>query len=899
MAEEKKPTNTSWSSNNSSNDPVFEDIFEHIDIDSIIIDPTTESMPNKISSSIEAKDTENKTIATTTPENKGKETNKRDKTKEKDTDKTKEKDTDKTKEKDTDKTKEKPQQKAKPKKVNKQEPTKQSTKAKKSTPTTSSETRNIKAKRASRQEVNNLNIDDISAYIASTKAQQEKQKTVLEAKDGTLLTDIPNLYAIVPHVKWDHKIVFFKDQAPEWLLDDPKQRTAGWTYIKKWITIYSVHADFKEHPTLKSKDGQPLDIWLIEKEDDLTNQLQAIQEGKWWGTNFKEPLILWKKQDSTTQIENKKEQDKTAESLAKKEESMSVKDAPENKDQNTKAAQWSQVKPKLAKQEDSWSKNTEQETPKKSTNEKKPREIELENKKSDENKKPRELKVDDKKNNDVKKPWKEENEIEIKVDKATAIKKPREDVETIKLAETKEKNVKTDKKDTSNSNKVTTEEFIIPESDEYKKQHPSKPTEQEKEKTQTTQLEEKKKQEPVPTEKKLPPNTQANIPDSAKNEKKHTPKQTQEKKSDIQQPFSNALETMREHDTFHETPPPATIQLDDLIVQDTPQPKERKTEQVANNQQEASTKQIPTSSPKKKSPEPISKKKETPLQKTPKSFDLDGMLSSPKKQETEAKESIKHEAKVEKETTPEKPLPEAKEVHPIYKEVNVSDILWEEIEEKNKHSPNEAKISNDLHTQAYDDDEDYDEDDYGEDDEHPHLWSKLAILLKIFLFLGILWWLIRFISIIFFSGSSESSTPEQVEPEEQVEEQNSNVPKVIPETPPVPNIEEDEIEEEEENEINQPEEIEEIEEIEDLETNFTLPELEAKLEAQLLESQRLLKDANFINDKRAIMFSSTARTRATSLLAEIESDPSMTANEVQDAAEKIDFYIQEASKILQ
>jgi hypothetical protein len=75
--------------------------------------------------------------------------------------------------------------------------------------------------------------------------------------------------------------------------------------------------------------------------------------------------------------------------------------------------------------------------------------------------------------------------------------------------------------------------------------------------------------------------------------------------------------------------------------------------------------------------------------------------------------------------------------------------------------------------------------------------------------------------------------------------------------------------------------------------------LEAKLEAQLLESQRLLKDANFINNKKAIMFSSTAKTRATSLLAEIESDPSMTATEVQDAAEKIDFYIQEATKILQ
>jgi hypothetical protein len=39
-----------------------------------------------------------------------------------------------------------------------------------------------------------------------------------------------------------------------------------------------VHADFKEHPTLKSKDGQALDVWLINNEEDLINQLQAIQE---------------------------------------------------------------------------------------------------------------------------------------------------------------------------------------------------------------------------------------------------------------------------------------------------------------------------------------------------------------------------------------------------------------------------------------------------------------------------------------------------------------------------------------------------------------------------------------------------------------------------------------------
>jgi hypothetical protein len=47
------------------------------------------------------------------------------------------------------------------------------------------------------------------------------------------------------------------------------------------------------------------------------------------------------------------------------------------------------------------------------------------------------------------------------------------------------------------------------------------------------------------------------------------------------------------------------------------------------------------------------------------------------------------------------------------------------------------------------------------------------------------------------------------------------------------------------------------------------------------------------------MFSSTAKTRAISLLAEIESDSSTTATEVQDAVEKIDFYLQQATMILQ
>ncbi len=78
-----------------------------------------------------------------------------------------------------------------------------------------------------------LDIDDISAYIASTKAQQEEKEAVLTTKDGVDLRTLPNIYAVVPHVKGDHKLVYFHTQAPEGLKDDPKGRVAGSSYMKK------------------------------------------------------------------------------------------------------------------------------------------------------------------------------------------------------------------------------------------------------------------------------------------------------------------------------------------------------------------------------------------------------------------------------------------------------------------------------------------------------------------------------------------------------------------------------------------------------------------------------------------------------------------------------------------
>jgi hypothetical protein len=124
--------------------------------------------------------------------------------------------------------------------------------------------------------------------------------------------------------------------------------------------------------------------------------------------------------------------------------------------------------------------------------------------------------------------------------------------------------------------------------------------------------------------------------------------------------------------------------------------------------------------------------------------------------------------------------------------------------------------------------------------------------------------------------------------DEQVDEENQ-VPEVITEdealsgkpiTPP------------------EPEPIEPDIKTEPTDESFTLPELSAKLEAQQREAQRLVKDAKFIGDKKAIMFATTAAIKANSLLSDIEDDVGVTASEIQEGAEKIDFYLQEANNLL-
>lgn len=150
-------------------------------------------------------------------------------------------------------------------------------------------------------------IDDIHAYIARKKATTHKHEKTHEpisflSPDGTDLLSLPNLYALVPHSKGDHKLVYTTATAPEGLLDDPKKRTPGEMYVKNGRDIYKVVLTMKEHPTLHDNHGEAYDVWIIDTPQQLTEQLAAIKQWMWWGENFGEPILL-PEQPQTTPIE--------------------------------------------------------------------------------------------------------------------------------------------------------------------------------------------------------------------------------------------------------------------------------------------------------------------------------------------------------------------------------------------------------------------------------------------------------------------------------------------------------------------------------------------------------------------------------------------------------------------
>jgi len=106
------------------------------------------------------------------------------------------------------------------------------------------------------------------------------------------IRELKNLYAIAPHIKGNHKLVRTKSSAPDDLREDDKWRTKWSEYIKNGSKIYDVYLDFKRHATLKNKEGDRFDVWLIDDTIDLDNQLNAIKAWMWWGKNFWQPLII-------------------------------------------------------------------------------------------------------------------------------------------------------------------------------------------------------------------------------------------------------------------------------------------------------------------------------------------------------------------------------------------------------------------------------------------------------------------------------------------------------------------------------------------------------------------------------------------------------------------------------
>ena len=80
---------------------------------------------------------------------------------------------------------------------------------------------------------------------------------------------------------------------------------------------------------------------------------------------------------------------------------------------------------------------------------------------------------------------------------------------------------------------------------------------------------------------------------------------------------------------------------------------------------------------------------------------------------------------------------------------------------------------------------------------------------------------------------------------------------------------------------------------------LTLSELKTKLEAQQADARKALNVAKLIDNKAAIKFSLAANLKAGNVLDRIETDPTITADDVASEVEKIDRYLEEANKLVE
>jgi len=688
-----------------------------------------------------------------------------------------------------------------------------------------------KTKSSSKDTETHLDIEDISSYIQKTKDEQKIQDTTPRAQDGTDLTTLPDLYAVVPHNKGDHKLVYLRKDMPSTLLDDEKWRTKGSIYKKKGMKIYDVHADFKEHPLLKSKNGEMLDVWVVDSPDDLTLQLQAIQQGKWGGINFKAPLIL--KPD----LEKWTKKKWTVESLD----------------------------PLVDSQDDKVKKDIESSSPDAEQTNTKPRDVTTENTEETEDMKPREN--TETKNWDLptntpdieeKKPWEttEEKWVVDPLDEKHAPKetntKPRETTKEEWVIESQETQENTP--DTLNLDDITLS------SDETKNTEESdtKPWDMVMENTETGINEKVTGKETTNKNTETETNTHDldNIviaPDLPTDEHKEETPSANNLPSENKPIDENTTDLDNENETLpwqwfrnpngenaldSETPT-ENMNLDNII-----------SEPVKQNEDSVNTPDTENTF----SPEETNTVSETT-------------------QDTTTKDVVS-------DTTPE---------HPIYQE-SATNNTPDEFQD-NEHSNDE------FHDEFDDNDDDEDDEERGTAlKEKIKLIAKIVGALVILILFFLLW------KIMFSTGDAEKKEDNtQIKESIEIEDQapSSNIPhddtvsgvagklwlptdtKINTDTKKEKELDEDI------SNITTPTEI-----------SFTIPELIKKLEAQQKEAQRLLKKAKFIEDKTAIKFTMTAIVKTTSILNEIDTNPNITANEVQKKATKIDLYIQAATKIL-
>lgn len=211
------------------------------------------------------------------------------------------------------------------------------------------QTETKKTKKSKRNTTSSLSgIDDITSYIQQRKNKSETMNPeLLTARDGIDLRSQEGVYAVVPHRKNDHKLVYMRKDAPKDLIVDPKGRRKWSEYKKNGMKIYDVHLDYAEHPALKSADGKPLDVWIIDSPEDLDRQLQAIRDGKWWWTNFMSPVLNEKnkegkeddKEDSTKKEEEKRKKEEAQKKKDKEEKIKEEKTLEEEEKQKTKKAE--------------------------------------------------------------------------------------------------------------------------------------------------------------------------------------------------------------------------------------------------------------------------------------------------------------------------------------------------------------------------------------------------------------------------------------------------------------------------------------------------------------------------------------------------------------------------------